>query len=503
MSWQVRDEATELAKLKREANKIRDALFIQDFGANIVGSANAGGASGSQNPAGGGDSSGIISTRPTIHNITDIDSTGTSTGVFDKIQLRSSNIIVEHTGSLDVRFIQGTLVDGTILYMKPKDGKQITLRTGGNIDIVTDLFVNDNQSAILVFYKDDQSPDANGNYVVATVSSTGGGGGGGLNTNLDNLANPTTPVKGIEMNSHEITELTFLESVGAGSVTQGFIRTANGQIILAARNFLDTGQIELKFDVNNILDLTRDDNADILLQLRAQDATFPDVSLLISSNHVGVLGGEGIFQHPNKIFFQAGIESIFKIDAIGTGSSGLGKFVFDPTNIGLALDMNNKVIFQPIAIVYDEFGVASNGRAVQKIATGLGNFFELFTQFYDFFWRDTLLTDRVHMSVGVSGIAGGNNLSSPIVRWNVKALSSRQIGFQVTNELVTNNVGNVGTIQIPRLSGFPTPFTAAEFDNLFGDVIGAMGVISTSATPTLVVRRDNGQWFGVTLGLVV
>jgi len=508
MSWQVRDNSTELQKLRREANKIRDALFINGFGTNIVGSSNPGGASGSQNPTGGGGLTGMIASKPTIHNITDVDTGGTATGVFDKVQLRTSSIIVDHTGALDVKFIQGTLNDGTILYMKPKDGKQITLKTGGNIDIATDLFVNDNQCAILVFFEDNQSPDAQGNYVVATISSAGGG-GGGLNTNLDNLANPTTPVKGIEMNNNEITELSFLQSLTATPGTAGLLRTGNNQIIFSSRNSTNTGQIEAKYDTNNILDITRDDNIDLLLALRAQDATFPDVSFILASRHVGATGGESELAHPQKIFFKIGAlgDIVYKIDDIGTGSGGLGKFVFDPTNIGLVMDLNNKAIFQPVVILYDEFGVASNGKATQVIANGLGNFFELATQFYDWFWRDTITVDRIHMSFGVSGIAGGSNSSVPIIRWNVKALTNKQIGFQVTDEIVTSgsdgNVGNVGTIQIPRLTGLPTPFTAAEFDNLFGNVIGAFGVIVTSGTPFLVVRRDNGQWFGVSMSLLV
>jgi len=508
MSWQVRDNSTELQKLRREANKIRDALFINGFGTNIVGSSNPGGASGSQNPTGGGGQSGMIASKPTIHNITDVDTGGVSTGVFDKVQLRTSSVIVDHTGALDVKFIQGTINDGTIVYMKPKDGKQITLKTGGNIDIATDLFVNDNQCAILVFFEDNQSPDSNGNYVVATISSAGGG-GGGLNTNLDNLANPTTPNKNIEMNGFAITELAFLESLTANPGNAGLLRNGNNQILFSSRNSTNTGQLEAKFDSNNIFDITRDDNADVLVALRAQDATFPDVSLIIASRHVGALGGEGELAHPNKIFFKTGAlgDIIFKIDDTGTGSGGLGKFVFDPTNIGLALDMNLKILFQPTSILFTEFGVANNGKEIGNFVTGLGVSFEDPVQDWFWSWRDTLLVDRLHREDGIAGIVGGSNTSVPIVRWRIKARTNKQIGFQVTDESVTSGsdgvVGNVGTIQIPRLTGFPSPFTAAEFDNLFGNIIGAIGVINTSGTPTLVVRRDNGQWFGVTLGLVV
>jgi len=505
MSWQVRDNSTELQKLRREANKIRDALFINGFGTNIVGSSNPGGASGSQNPTGGGGQSGMIASKPTIHNITDVDIDGTSTGVFDKVQLRTSNVIVDHTGALDVRFIQGTLNDGTIVYMKPKDGKQITLRTGGNIDIATDLFVNDNQCAILVFFEDNQSPDASGNYVVATISSAGGG-GGGLNTNLDNLANPTTPQKNIEMNNHAITELEFLESLTATPGITGLVRVGNNQVIISAKT-LGAGEYQFKVETNDFFDITQSGNQAVVLNMRAQNAVFPDSSFTINVGHLGAPGGFATLSHGQKINFDAGVERVFDIRDVGTGSGGLGKFVFDPTNAGLALDMNLKTFFQPLQILFNEFGLANDGASIVNLVAGIGHFLEDPSSFHLYTWRDTVLVDRVHMEIGVAGIVGGTNVSVPIIRWRIKADTNKQIGFQVTNESVTTGsdgvVGNVGTIQIPRLTGFPSPFTAAEFDNLFGNIIGAIGVINTSATPVFCIRRDNGQWFGVTLGLLV
>jgi hypothetical protein len=261
MAWQVKDQSTELTKLKREVGIIRDALFISGFGANALGSRNPGGASGGQNPVGGGGFSGMIASQPTLHTLTDVDVDGTPTGTFDKLQLRTSSVIVDAAGALDLRFIQGTLNDGTILYLKPKNGKTLTLKTGGNIDIVSDVTVNDNQCAILKFYADDTTPDANGNYVVATVSSAGGSGGynliqdegislpaqttidfvgagvtatngagktivtipgtaGGMATDMNNMVFPTIPTVDMSMNGFGIVNCKYLRTV-AGTTEVG------------------------------------------------------------------------------------------------------------------------------------------------------------------------------------------------------------------------------------------------------------------------------------------
>ncbi len=62
-----------------------------------------------------GDAGGVRSNQPVIHNITDVDTGGISTGIFDKINLISSMIIVDwdQAGTIELRFIQGTTKDGS------------------------------------------------------------------------------------------------------------------------------------------------------------------------------------------------------------------------------------------------------------------------------------------------------------------------------------------------------------------------------------------------------
>jgi len=490
MSWQVKDTTTELIRLRAEVTKIRDALFIVGGASNLPSSARVGGQSGQGAPQGQGNTNGLIAIDPAIGILTDVDAVGTPTGVFDKLNLINSTMIVDAVGAVDLRFIQGTLADGQIVYLKPLNGKVLTLKTGGNIDIVADVTVLDNQCAIIVFFEDNVTPDVNGNYVVATVTSGAGatgynliqdegialpaqttidfqgagviasngagktivtisGAGAGLLPDLSNLASPTVPVKGIEMNGNEISELLFLQSLTSEPGTVGLLRVGNNQVMISARNATNTGNVELKYETNDFIDWTRDDNLPVFWQLRAQNAVFPDASFVIEARHLGT-SAFATLSHGQLMNFDVGVDRVFDIRAIGTGTFGTGKFVFDPDNIGLVLDMNDKILFRPQALEFREFGLGPvDGRAISDIGTGLGYFFENALLFHKFFWTDSGAISRNHMEVGIAGIFGGNDLSTPaIIRWHIKAKGVTQIGFQVTNELITNNVGTEGSMQI-------------------------------------------------------
>ena len=70
-----------------------------------------------------------------------------------------------------VQWIFGTHSDGTLLMIKPKEGKTLTLKTGGDIDISADVTVADNQFAML-----QMSYDAGGKWLM----HMGGSGGSGV-----------------------------------------------------------------------------------------------------------------------------------------------------------------------------------------------------------------------------------------------------------------------------------------------------------------------------------
>jgi len=106
MSWQVKDSTSELNRLRNDLNKIRDQLFITQNVSGLPSGFLVGGAGGQGSPLGGGNQVGLAAYQSTEVTITDIDSTGTPTGVFDKINLATSNMIIKSGGgSFDVKFI--------------------------------------------------------------------------------------------------------------------------------------------------------------------------------------------------------------------------------------------------------------------------------------------------------------------------------------------------------------------------------------------------------------
>ena len=92
----------------------------------------------------------------------------------NRLPLQSSSIVVDDiNANFEVQTITGTINNGQFLILKPIDTKTLTLKTGGNIDITSDVSISDNEIAILQFHEDNITPDPNGNY---NVLVTDGGG---------------------------------------------------------------------------------------------------------------------------------------------------------------------------------------------------------------------------------------------------------------------------------------------------------------------------------------
>jgi len=176
MSWQVKDPTTELNRLRNDLNKIRDQLFISSFSTGSPSGFLVGGLSGQGGAIGAGTSVGLFAWQTDRNvQITDEEFDGTPTGIFDKINISTSSMIITTGGgSFDVKFIQGTLNDGQFIILKPQTGTTITLKTGGNINISSDVTVNDKELIIAIFYEEQTSPDSNGNYVIHKLSTTAG-----------------------------------------------------------------------------------------------------------------------------------------------------------------------------------------------------------------------------------------------------------------------------------------------------------------------------------------
>jgi len=178
MSWQVKDTTSEINRLRNDLNKIRDQLFISSFSTGSPSASIIGGATGQGTPIGGGNQVGLMALQPDDNvTITDVDTTGTATGVFDKINLSTSNMVIKTgSGSNDIKFIQGTLNNGQFIILKAEIGVSKTLKTGGNINIATDVTFTDQEVIIAIFYEEQTSPDSNGSYVIHKLGAVGAGG---------------------------------------------------------------------------------------------------------------------------------------------------------------------------------------------------------------------------------------------------------------------------------------------------------------------------------------
>jgi len=415
-----------------------------------------------------GDEGGVRSNQPIIHNITEDDESGTPTGVFDKINLISSMIIVDHTSTpIDLRFIQGPAKDGAKIKITVKKDKVLVIKSGGNILTSSDITITDTEFYTLVKYSEAETGVTGGAYKIH-LTGTGGGdvsfpidfpeddrGTVGastqdiLFTNSDRhsvkmiisgdvalaFSSPPTnetaytniiivqddpgghtltlPVGTINKDIVEAGFLTgineetgivvkfafgvfyaFLETgnvvSGSGATLpdgtienqhiewnnitseweakvnlefgstgpfadSGFIRYANDQIMLSARNPFDTGNIEIKTDsIVSLVDITDSgQGGSVGLALRAQDSIDPDQILSLSQGKG--IGGDSIIVAPTRLIIDAGVTSF--------------ALALDATDLTLGVDLNVNTfdIFDT-----DQYGFMSTVGTLDSLNVGFG-----------------------------------------------------------------------------------------------------------------------------------
>ena len=156
----------EIRKLHKEINLLRDQAEFQPILTTGRSDDGFGASVGSKTMH----SQGVWSLTPVIHTV-NILTTGAA--LYDMIELISACAVIDKNplqGSsvteLDVKTIRmgsineaGVTVNnsapnGTILFIKPINGKKITLKAGGNIHISQDVTLDDKAFAILQFYVD-------------------------------------------------------------------------------------------------------------------------------------------------------------------------------------------------------------------------------------------------------------------------------------------------------------------------------------------------------------
>lgn len=180
-----------------------------------------------QRNAAHGPQTGIESSQPLDHYVTDVDASGTHTGVYDKLVIISSNIIVDWLGNnaINLKSILKTPNDGTrIACLAVKQGKTLTLEPGDNIAITSNIILTDQDMVYLVY-----SEDIGNKYRILVSSTTGDATGLWSGITID------TDKDMLNYSLNDLHEILF-HSTGAGI---GFETSGDGKVL----DFMVNGQV--------------------------------------------------------------------------------------------------------------------------------------------------------------------------------------------------------------------------------------------------------------------
>jgi len=197
---------------------------------------------GSRNDA-GGDAGGVRSNEPIIHQITDVDESGTPTGIFDKINLISSMIIVDFstpTVDMELRFIQGPAKDGAKIKITPKKGRTLVIKSGGTILTSDDITIEDTEFYELVKHSEVETGISGGAYKIFKIDAGGG-----------NVPDPTAEFQHLQSDGSNNWIAQQELSFGADSSSVGEIRLPNDTIGISWKNAANDNDIGIKVDAND------------------------------------------------------------------------------------------------------------------------------------------------------------------------------------------------------------------------------------------------------------
>ena len=185
--------SNEIKKLHREIDTLRNKSEFQPILTTGRSDDGYGAGVGSKTMNSGG----VWALTPVVHSVNKLTSGATT---YDMIELASACITVDRNTAqstsitqFDVKTIRmgstnetgatitNSAPNGAILFIKPIRGKQITLKTGGNIYISQDITLDDKAFAILQFYVDATGTGASESNK-KWVMLTGSGGSGSINS---------------------------------------------------------------------------------------------------------------------------------------------------------------------------------------------------------------------------------------------------------------------------------------------------------------------------------
>lgn len=218
--------------------------------------------------------------NPRIHHLTDKDEAGAPTGTFDRINLVSTLIIIDHTSTpMSLKFINGKPVPGTTIRVTPKSGKALTIETAGDFDITSPISLIDDEYVDFVFFSEAET----------------GISGGGFKTNKGDSgsSSPSPPFidsDPLVRGSSDATKLLRFEIDGFSTLTTRVITIPNASVTMAGLGVVSqtwtgtnifTGPVAIRdtsFFIQNTSDITKQMNFALAGATTGQVVT-------ITSNH--------------------------------------------------------------------------------------------------------------------------------------------------------------------------------------------------------------------------
>lgn len=493
---------------------------------------------GSRNDA-SGDAGGVRSNQPIIHQITDVDSLGSPTGVFDKINLVSSMIIVDFVTpvvDIELRFIQGTAKDGAKIKITPKVGRTLIIKSGGNILTSSDITVTDTEFYELIKHSEAETGVSGGAYKISLGSSGGGGTSppfSDANTLIFNSVDPTKLSKFSNGLISTATTRTYIlpnadtELAGLAVLSQEWfgVNLFSGGLTVRDGNFFIQDSVDItkqaKFEAGSITPgqtrtYTLPDSSTILAGLGVPSQTFTGSNTFLGSEtkiSSTLLTIEStlttIGDSPSDI-----------LNLIAHVGSSIIPTVTNTFQIGSASLQYNQIFIKEINAI-TETTVASSLFTVESLFTTFGDSTSDIFNFVGRIGSSILPTLDASFDIGSvslewntlfiatinaftqtvvsspifsinSSIINLGNSSGDTINVNgtiqtdvlldggqrIRSDDSTEIGFFVTN--FTGSVGVAGSNQSPVVP--VSSSTVASLDAIFGSAIGCHGVYNTGSS---------------------
>jgi len=497
---------------------------------------------GSRNDA-SGDAGGVRSNEPIIHQITDVDSSGSSTGVFDKINLISSMIIVDFVTpavDMELRFIQGTAKDGARIKITPKIGRTLIIKSGGDILTSNDITITDTEFYELVKHSETETGVTGGAYKIF-LSSTGG---------TVNVPAATAQYQHLEANAALDWVAQQKLAFGANSPTAAQLNIPNNVIGIAWSNTANDDYLGISVDTNDkmIFNINAGNNVLELsatqIDIKTLDIVNIDRAIFVQNS--GVVAGVNvpqiyvdnigagdlvinnidteaiIFTHSNVIGLQDTVSTLRKsrtnglpiiqivregtVPAAGTSIADI-RGLYPRTTGGETLasiisftaeDTGNTTFEGGMAFQVNQIG---SQNIFMRFNDGKNNLVDMFRD-VDHNSNDVINVDRLQLSGGTTSATSVND-----VVWYIDStgdlISNVNVndgwGWSVQNELKASFMGGIFEIQDDNSSSF-----SRIVNHISPVAIGGIGAFELSAdndTPTqLTMAFYAGSIVDVTSG---